>query len=372
MRTASARLVNRRPVMYLSGGLVVLVFAVAVVARAGGHRVSKRKLTVAQLGKWRGYSTLSVSDGRLVVTGNGVPRGYLGEECRAATVDPVTLRVGSRMHGNCDNPALFGQRVMVVPGRAGPQISRVAPGSPGGYRRGPVLFSHEMCAGCQLESIEGDGSLWIFAPGTAADGTLFRVSERSGRVIERWTMPSFPEALLAVNRDGLWLAEGSAYAQYEVWPRSPDLDWLYRVTPGARRPARIFDLNSRAVHWLVASGRSVWIDIDFGSGDPSSLWRLSGANGRPRAFEAEIPPGSDCDEDTYSDGVSAVVGSAQAGIQCGYGFAVRRINPWSGDSSTSTQTWCPAGPEVVIGRSIFTLATGGATSNVLCRETNVS
>ncbi len=85
------------------------------------------------------------------------------------------------------------------------------------------------------------GSLWICAPfsslaGEHATGELFRVSERTGRVLQHWPLPRMTRALLAVDDDGLWIA--------------PSIDSggpndLYHVPPGMRSPTGVLEIGTR-------------------------------------------------------------------------------------------------------------------------------
>jgi hypothetical protein len=54
---------------------------------------------------------------------------------------------------------------------------------------------------------------------------------------------------------------------------------LYRIAPGMRRPVRVLRFSG-TVYWMVASGHSLWIDVNHG-GESATLWRLSGATGTP-------------------------------------------------------------------------------------------
>ena len=100
-----------------------------------------------------------------------------------------------------------------------------------GYTLGPVLVSYNQCSDCWDTSIAGPRSLWEYAPfatrqGTSAvRGQLFRVSERTGKVIQRWQMPSMPRPVLAVDSDGLWITTsidgGGPSVVYNISPGQP-------------------------------------------------------------------------------------------------------------------------------------------------------
>ena len=184
-----------------------------------------------------GYTGLSVAGGRLLLIdyGNGSVRAIGRDMCRVATVDPRSLRLTSVARGSCDDPALFGERAMAVDqydrGAIAVRVAAVGRHSGTRYALGPVLFSYDQCSDCWDESIYGPRSLWIYAPisttrGYRAGGELFRVSERTGRLLQRWRMPSMVRSLLAVDDDGLWIAPsidtGSPSTLYHVAPGMAD------------------------------------------------------------------------------------------------------------------------------------------------------
>jgi hypothetical protein len=186
--------------------------------------------------------------------------GRVEGTCSAATVDAVTLRVIGVARGSCGDPALFGERVIPIvyaptqrnaPGwgtnALAMRIATVDRAAPGGYRVGPIIVTYPDCSDCRAETIYGDGSLWVYSSmvGTRAKfGELLRVSETTGAVLERWKMPSLARALLATNFNGLWIAPSIESG----WPAgaTPSAkladESLYRVTPGVRAPARVFDV----------------------------------------------------------------------------------------------------------------------------------
>ena len=234
--------------------------------------------------------------------------GRVGGTCAAATVDPASLRLISVARGNCGDPSLFDQHVIPVTyvptvhdhsgwgvNPLAMRISVAVRSAPTGYRVGPVIVTYPDGSDMRAETIDGDGSLWVYAPLVGlrlSHAELLRVSLRSGRVLERWRMPPITRALLATNADGLWLApsnesgySGHATAGEEIAQAS-----LYHITPGTRTPARVFDVGAWGARWLVAHRHSVWL-----ARGRSVEHQRSGASrdrGPARPCVAPAPPGA--------------------------------------------------------------------------------
>jgi hypothetical protein len=285
---------NRRRLLPLLLSCCLIAAVALTVARrgsaagAGSSRVivSSRRLPLSS-----NYTGLSVAGGRLLLIdyGNSPPRASRGGACRVADVDPRSLQLASVSNGACDNPALFGQHVMEVrQSYRGPITVRVATASSrasAGYTLGPALFTYDQCSDCWDESIAGPRSLWIYAPistiGYKAVGELFRVSERTGRVLQHWRMPSMVRSLLAVDADGLWIASS-------IETGSPSA--LYHVAAGMKQPDRVLTIGTRKnpdldARLLVAAGHTVWFETWMPEpGWSPRLYRLRGTavtlNGR--------------------------------------------------------------------------------------------
>ncbi len=258
-------------------------------------------------------------------------RGRVQGTCAAASVDPLTMRVLSVAHGNCGDPALFGERVMPIvyaptvrnaPGWGTNalvmRMSTVDPAVRGGYRLGPIIVTYANCSDCRAQTISGDGSLWVYASmvGTGAElGELLRVSETTGRVVERWTLPSISRALLATDTNGLWLAPSndSGFPTGASASQKLAVESLYRVAPGMRRPERAFDVGGDGARWLVANGENVWLDIGWPSSTPT-LWRFEGPTATPTIRAAATLGGfRQCGD--LGEGSATVLGGAN-GIYC--------------------------------------------------------
>ncbi len=344
-----------------------------------GSRLSV-KVTSATLALHGSYHELEAAGGRLVVTGGDVD-SMVGT-CSSTTVDPVTLRAISTARGNCANPALYGQTVLpirYISSHSGPsgltlglRIATLTQGSRAGYRLGPVVFTYPQCSDCGIVWIYGHDSLWVYSPfatSTAANvGELFRISERTGRVAQRWTMPSFTRALLAVDNDGLWVSQSLYGGMPMRVPRAQRADYrsLYRIAPGMRSPARAKQLNSWGAYWIVASGNSVWVDESDG-GRPSRLWRLEGIDAAPVITARPLPSGADCAE--MGEGQASTAGDLQTGVNCialsQTGGELRSFDPETGAASAAplptlrpgavSRYFSGPGPAVAVGRSVFFL-----------------
>jgi hypothetical protein len=192
------------------------------------------------------------------------------------------------------------------------RIAIVDPRAARGYRIGPTVTTYQQCSDCDDETIYGDGSLWIYG---ADGGGLLRVSERTGRVVERWPLPGFVDGLLAVDRDGLWFAQSVEGG----FPRHPsrrellDETSLYHVAPGMRVPQRVRRVGLYGADWIVASGHTVWLDSRT-STFKSTAFVLRGARGTVVQRAKTQPAGYEC---TQHDGrTPTIAGTPRLGIYC--------------------------------------------------------
>jgi hypothetical protein len=277
---------------------------------------------------------LSVAASRLIVSDTdqmSFARGRVQGTCAAASVDPLTLRVISVARGNCGDPALYGERVMPIvyapTWRAPPgwgtnplamRIATVDRAAPAGYQLGPVIVTYPDGSDTRAETIQGDGSLWVYAPRTgprAKLGELLRISETTGRVVERWRMPQIVRALLATNANGLWLgpSNDSGFPTDASASQKVAVESLYRVAPGMRSPERVFDVGPDGARWLVANHESVWLDVGRPSGTPA-LWRFEGPTATP-VIRAAATLGDFRQCGDLGEGSATVLGSAK-GIYC--------------------------------------------------------
>jgi hypothetical protein len=354
-------------------------------AGAGGHASASVRVSDATLPLPRGYFQLAAIGNRLLLTGGkqgGTPS--VTDRCTAARVDPLTLAVSSTTRGSCADPALYGRTVLpvsYVAARRSPlwelglRIALIAPHTRGGYRLGPTVIRYPQCSSCGLESIYGDGSLWIYAPFVApnmqigpSSGQLFRVSEQTGRVLERWSMPSFSRSLMATDDDGLWIAQstfgGMPAPDQMKGDEAGEYRSMYRFTPGVRVPRRL--LIGSGGYWMVAAGHSVWIDTSA-DGHASRLWHFTGNEAHPALNARPVAAGSDCFE--MGEGQPSTAGDAQAGISCvdltQNGGHIEHFDAATGAAQTiataALKTDAEAafdhgpGPAVVLGHSVYLL-----------------
>lgn len=282
------------------------------------------------------YSALTAAGGRLLLIVYGsAPTRAPGEggTCRVATVNPRSLQIASVGRGACDDPALFHRHVMEVDqwprGNAiSVRVAVVSRAARAGYTLGPVLFRYNQCSDCWDASIHGARSLWIYAPisttrGYRAGGKLFRISERTGRLLQRWKMPSMVRPLLAVDDDGLWIAPS-------IDTGTPD--GLYHVVPGMAHPQRVLTIGTRRhpgldARFLVATGHTVWFETwQPMRGWIPRLYRLQGTTvtlgGHP--VHGQTP----CTDP--GEGPATVLGNA-AGIYC------VQIGNWAAGVGATTQ-----------------------------------
>ncbi len=266
------------------------------------------------------FSSLAVTGGRLLLSGGSqgplsasgyqtaLVRGRADGTCHSAVVDPRTLVVGPVTSANCGDPSLYGEHVLPIAyllrragvngagvGTIAVRIARSDPAARDGYALGPVVTTYPQCSDCQAAWIDGDGSLWLYNPllhPPHGAGVLLRISDRTGTVLERWSMPEIVRALLAVDANGLWLSPSIESGIPGPLPPSRRIPYesLYRIAPGARSPRRVLTEGGGDARWLVAAGESASAAIDTGHGT-SAIWTFTGLEARahgPRIADAEL------------------------------------------------------------------------------------
>lgn len=304
----------------IAGGGGFLIANGGDASHSGDHRVGSLVASL-ELPRSGDFFALGVVDGRVIVSGGpagslfpsgsstSLANGRAAGTCDAATVEPGTLRLGRIVHANCGDPALYGERVLAVSdlmpvsrtrglGEFAVRIAHVAPGARDGYTLGPVVMTYPQCSDCDAQWIYGDRSLWLYGPydgGTLPHpgSELLRVSDTTGKVAQRWAIPQNARELLAVDADGLWFAPSieGGFPLHTTAAQRIRYESLYRVTPGARAPARVFTIPSGNALWLVAAEHTVWLE-SHGVHGRSELWRLQGPQARP-AFHDAYPANSD-------------------------------------------------------------------------------
>jgi hypothetical protein len=218
---------------------------------------------------------LAVAGGHLVLSGPRAPAdsspvagaATTSGACLALAVaagSPATI--GRPQPLACDDPARYGVDVLPVirrvPGtnRATLRLARVAPGVPGQTVVGPVEMRFSDVSDSAAEWVYGDERLWLYDDATTHGSELLEFSAVSGTLERRIAMPKLSRPLLAIDADGLWWAPSTA-SGFD----GDSTPGLYEVTPAATAPIRVTAL-ARAATFLVASGHSVWLDVDSSSG----------------------------------------------------------------------------------------------------------
>jgi hypothetical protein len=183
--------------------------------------------------------------------------------------------------GACADPALYGVRVLpinhVVNGQPLASTVRIShvDATPRGYTIGPVAMRYSEASESNAEWTYGDGYLWIYQPTTSRGSEVLQISATTGAVLDTVSLPVISQPLIAANDDGFWLVP-SILSGFDGHPKLT----LYHLRPGARTAEVAARINMQA-HWLVATGHSVWIDVNHYPQNPSTLWRFDGPNARP-------------------------------------------------------------------------------------------
>jgi len=262
-------------------------------ASAGPRRASGSPAAVASRNLSHGdlYDALAVIDGRLVLSGED-PLLVSGEgaasphspprRCHAALVDPATLALWDPGTGDCEDPRLYGLRVLpvnfIANGTASAstvRIARVTRG--GGYTVGPVVMRYSEYSDTDAEWVYGDGYLWIYDCLTTTGSVLLRVSQSTGALLQTIRMPDVDRPLLAADGDGLWLAPA---ANSSFTPSSAT--GLYRVAPDMSRPVLVRRLPTDTVYWMIAARHTLWVDVNH-AGTSQTLLRFDGTATKPAA-----------------------------------------------------------------------------------------
>jgi hypothetical protein len=330
---------RRRYAGFLSAACVVAGAGGFFIARDGSDPLAtsdSRPVTplVSSLAlpKAGDYFSLAIVDDRALVsggpTGSLFPTGITSLSdgravgtCDAATVEPGTLKLGHVAHANCGDPALYGEQVLAIsyPVRRlfhghtvsgyAVRIAHADSGAPDGYTLGSVVMTYPQCSDCSAQWIYGDGSLWLYDSYDGwsfahPDAQLLRVST-DGKVAQHWSIPQEPRELLVVDADGLWFAPSieGGYPSHLSASQRIRYESLYRVTPGARAPTRVFEIGAGGAAWLVAAGHTVWLDTglqDRNRHDRFVLWRLHGPKATP-TLHGSYAPNTDQGDDLGED-----------------------------------------------------------------------
>ena len=290
------------------------MIAVVVLSTSGNPTVATSsdsaaaRLLSASLPAGGSYWFLDAVDAKLVLSGGSDQRSLLQSGsatslrddravgvCDSAVVNPRTLKLGGVMHANCADPSLYHEHVLPLAYQVHSTASkaeqwrifvRIATSDPGardGYTLGPVLMSYVPIAGVSAEWLYGDGSLWLYAPGNNPHYTtvLLQISIKTGRVLQRWTVPALESPVLTADDDGLWLAPSvdDGFSSNAPHRELRLADAIYRITPGIHSPKRVMNLGRNTVRWMLAAGHTVWLE-SYLHGQTVQWLRLEGPGGK--------------------------------------------------------------------------------------------
>jgi len=296
---------------------IAIALGIALIASLGAGGGTRALVSSINLSGNDWYSSIADVDGRLILSGRragslvvsgSVLYSKSPARCHAAIVEPATLKLTHRTAGDCENPALYGRRVLPVNQERGPgvvttvRIAHVVPGSPG-FELGPVVMTYSTYSDTAAEWTYGDGSLWLYDVATTHGSELLRISDTTGRVLQRIAMPSLSRPIIAADADGLWMVPGVTSG----WTGHPALG-LYHVGVSARAPTLAFTSKANA-EWMVASGHSVWIDFNHYP-KQSTLWRFTGLDATPAFHTSAIS----LLNQTMANGSSAIAGNEADGL----------------------------------------------------------
>jgi len=322
------------------------------------------------------YETLAVVDGRLILSGGPEgdsdfpsasfstgPRFPPATNCHSAVVDPATLALSDERSGDCIDPRLYGVSVLplnsVDNGTPRGSTVRIVHATAAGYTVGPVVMRYSEASDTDAEWVYGDGYLWVYDPSTTRGAVLLRISQATGTVLQSIRMPWVDRPLLAADGDGFWIA-----AAVNSGFDPPSAGGLYRVAPGMDRARLVRKIHWDA-NWMLAAGRSLWIDINH-AGTSSTLLRINGTSTAPALeissrFSAGYELGYN--QTAFAGDSAAGIWTVQQQLPAQKQQLVMRIDPASGRPSQVASVTPPAGffmeytspPVVTLGRSLFFL-----------------
>jgi hypothetical protein len=296
------------------GLLVAAALGVAGGGASFGAVGSGRVVTEVNLSKGDRYDTIARVGGRLILSGSTVSRSD-STVCNSAVVNPATLVLSQARSGNCDDPALAGERVLPIitgepnvpwigggVGTDTVRISHITSAAPG-YRVGPVVMSVPQISDEHAGWTYGDGYRWLYDGTTRQGSELLRISLTTGSVLQRLAMPDVPRPILAADDDGLWMAPAVNSGGHTV----------YHVELGASAATPVFSLPGlQYAAWVVAAGHDVWLNVGSGS-KTETLWRLVGASATRTLHVTQRTSSLDNEVETQGGGTT-MVGNANDGL----------------------------------------------------------
>jgi hypothetical protein len=222
------------------------------------------------------FTAMSTAGDRLLLTGT-TSSTKLRPPCVAAPVNPLSLKIGKVIEGNCDNPALFGTTVepvtSEVPHAGGSGLDTtvaIARLSPVTHQVsiGPVVMTYGRSSDDQLVVASADGWLWIYDVASTNGPEVLQISDATGQVTNTASTPLLYRPIAAANVDGLWLGNTVQGGELTsaLWHVAPGADSAVAV-PGP--PASIkqdktgVGVGTYGVYaaWLSASGDHLWAGI---------------------------------------------------------------------------------------------------------------
>jgi hypothetical protein len=258
--------------------------------RTNGSTPSVPKLVVApgvtmlNLTKSDKYGDIALVGGKMLLYGPAESESdpEVSDTCNSAVLNPVTLQLSNLETSSCANPALAGRTVLPVvtvepktPFLGGGvatvtvRVSRVTHGSPG-YRLGPVVMTFPQESDGWPSWVYGDGSLWLYDSYSPGGYDLIRISEATGSVVQKIKISEMTEPIIAFDNDGLWLAPSV--------DGSPTQRSVLHLAIGAHEAVPVLTFPRGAndyANWMVATGRSVFLNVDTG-GRTFTLWHFVG------------------------------------------------------------------------------------------------
>jgi hypothetical protein len=313
-----------------------------------------------------------------VVAGNGMVLVFgnanWNASCTLARINPTTLFQVDSTIPACGIYTLYGdgaalllteQAVGGTAATVGIHLERVDPINGHADVLTPVCFQFVGSAAAHAAVAYGDGALWI-AGDDDSRPTLVEVSPTSGRVEQRWMLPSSANAFsLAVGTRGALVAPGlgSTY-DFGLLLAAPHVSGLRQVSGLSR---------AGWANWLVATDVGVLADITMqpsatsSSGGRNDLVQLR-SNDRVRYSVASSLIGTspivgpDGDLWSVTQGQSGCAPEELAALSASTGVSrsvIRLASRGSGDCAFQSNNYSLV---AAVGESIFVLATPGDAS----------
>jgi hypothetical protein len=245
-------------------------------APADQYSTSGRAAPAVVLPAHYSFTAMSTSEGRLLLTGT-TSSTKLRPPCVAAPVNPVSLKIGKVIEGNCDNPALSGTTVAPVfsevPHAGGSGVDStvaIARLNPVTHQVsiGPVIMTYGQSSDSDAVVASADGWLWIYDVASANGPEVLQISDATGQVTNTASTPLLYRPIAAANVDGLWLGNTVQGGELSsaLWHVAPGADSAVAV-PGPPASTQQYKagvgVRTFAVYaaWLAASGDHLWAGI---------------------------------------------------------------------------------------------------------------